>query len=185
MTELIWSFAPWIVFLLTARLTNVGVAIGAGAIAAVVVLVRAVANRRVHLLDVASLGYFAGLATLVVVTQPSRLDQWAAYAQAGSHLVLMVVVWGSILIGKPFTEAYARQTTPAARSSDPAMALNFTSMKPSLMLVSFFRSSGKVARPDCLTTFAFDGAVSSLSTVHFGLPDPVSVAVHPSGAEPV
>ena len=61
----------------------------------------------------AGLGYFAGLATLVVVTQPPDLDQWAAYAQAGSHLVLMVVVWGSILIGKPFTEAYARRTTPA------------------------------------------------------------------------
>jgi hypothetical protein len=46
------------------------------------------------------------------------------------------------------------------------MALNLISTKPSLMLVSFFRSSGKVARPDCLSTFDFEGAVSSLSTVH-------------------
>src|SRR5450631_1810678 len=53
------------------------------------------------------------------------------------------------------------------------------------MLVSFFRSSGYVARPDCLTTFDFDGAVSSLSTVHFGSPDPVRVAVQPSGATPI
>src|SRR4051794_33263034 len=58
-------------------------------------------------------------------------------------------------------------------------------MKPSLMLVSSFRSSGEVARPDCLTTFAFDGAVSSVSTVHFGFPEPVCVPVQPSGVEPV
>src|SRR3954468_24059214 len=74
---------------------------------------------------------------------------------------------------------------PAARSCDPAMALNFISTKPSLMLLSFFSSSGYVARPDCLSTFDFDGAVSSFSTVHFGSPDPVRVEVQPSGAAPV
>jgi hypothetical protein len=36
-----------------------------------------------------------------------------------------------------------------------------------------------------LSTFDFDGAVSSLSTVHFGSPDPVRVEVQPSGAAPV
>ena len=87
-------------------------AIGAGALAAVVVLVRAIAKGHVHVLDGASLAYFAGLAALVVATRPTDLDHWAAYAQAGSHLVLMTIVWGSILIGRPFTEAYARETTP-------------------------------------------------------------------------
>jgi hypothetical protein len=112
MTELIWSFAPWTVFLLTARLTNVGVAIAAGAVAAVIVLARAVAKGHVHLLDVTSLAYFVGLGALVAITRPADLDHWAAYAQAGSHLVLMTIVWGSVLIGRPFTEAYARETTP-------------------------------------------------------------------------
>src|SRR3954454_17448285 len=74
---------------------------------------------------------------------------------------------------------------PAAQSCDPATALNLISTKPSLMLLSFFSSSGYVARPDCLSTFDFDGAVSSLSTVHFGSPDPVRVEVQPSGAAPV
>src|ERR1700722_17973258 len=74
---------------------------------------------------------------------------------------------------------------PAARSWEPATALNLTSTKPSLMLVSFLRSSGYVARPDCLSTLDFDGAVPSLSTVHFGSPDPVRVAVQPSGATPI
>src|SRR5882757_11394428 len=74
---------------------------------------------------------------------------------------------------------------PAARSCDPAMALNLISTKPSLRLLSFFSNNGYVARPDCLSTFDFDGAVSSLSTVHFGSPDPVRVEVQPSGAAPV
>src|SRR3981189_1148120 len=74
---------------------------------------------------------------------------------------------------------------PAARSCDPATALNLTSTKPSLMLLSFLRSSGKVARPDCLSTFDVDGAVPSLSTVHFGSPFPVRVGVQPSGAVPI
>src|SRR6267154_6852339 len=65
------------------------------------------------------------------------------------------------------------------------MALYFVSTKPSLMLLSFFRSSGYVARPDCLSTVNFDGAVRSLSTVHFGSPDPVRVDVQPSGVVPI
>ena len=72
MTELIWSFAPWIIFVLTARLTNVGVAIAAAALAAVIVLIRAIAKDHVHLLDTASVAYFAGLSALVLITtQPT------------------------------------------------------------------------------------------------------------------
>src|SRR5438552_3883060 len=41
-----------------------------------------------------------------------------------------------------------------------------------------------VARPDCFRTFGLLGAVSSLSTVHFGSPVPVFVAVHPGGGAP-
>src|SRR5215813_5668411 len=58
-------------------------------------------------------------------------------------------------------------------------------MKPSLMSVSSFNSRGKVARPDCLTTFEFEGAVLSCSIVHFGSPLPVLVAVQPFGAAPI
>src|SRR5215831_18907827 len=58
-------------------------------------------------------------------------------------------------------------------------------MKPSLMSASSFNSRGKVARPDCLTTFEFEGAVLSGSIVHFGSPLPVLVAVQPFGAAPI
>jgi hypothetical protein len=112
MTDLIWSFAPWIIFLLANRVTSFYGAIVAALATAVVVLVRAVGRRQVHLLDLASLCYFVALGALLVTVHPGHLDTWARYAQAGSHTALTVIVFASILIGHPFTESYARQTTP-------------------------------------------------------------------------
>ena len=114
MTDLIWSFAPWIVFLLANRVTSFYGAIVAALAAAVVVLVRAIGQRRMHLLDVASLGYFLALGAVLVIIHPGHLDFWDRYAQAGSHTALTLIVFGSILIGHPFTESYARQSTPSA-----------------------------------------------------------------------
>jgi hypothetical protein len=112
MTDLIWSFAPWLVFLLAARVTSLYGAVAAGAVAAVVVLIRAIGRKRVHMLDMASTVYFVALGAILIVVHPGHLDYWARYAQAGSHIALTVLVFGSILVGRPFTESYARQTTP-------------------------------------------------------------------------
>src|SRR2546423_10318626 len=75
--------------------------------------------------------------------------------------------------------------TPPAWSSFPATGLNFTSTKPSLRLVLFLKQTGNVASPDCFNTFAWLGAESSFSTLHFAEPLPVWVAVHPGGASPI
>src|SRR5262245_4242198 len=75
--------------------------------------------------------------------------------------------------------------TPPAWSSLPETGLNFTSTKPSLTLVSSLIQTGKVASPDCLSTFGLLGAVSSFSTVQFAVPLPVFVAVQPDGDLPV
>jgi len=112
MTDLVWSFAPWLVFLLASRVTSLYGAVAAGALAAVVVLVRAAGRRKVHMLDVASTVYFAALGATLIIIRPGHLDFWARYAQAGSHTALMVLVFGSILVGHPFTEAYAKETVP-------------------------------------------------------------------------
>ncbi len=114
MTDLIWSFAPWIVFLLAHRVTSFYGAVVAAIGTAAVVLARAIGRRRLHLLDVASLVYFVALGAVLEAIHPGHLDFWARYAQAGSHIALTVIVFGSILIGHPFTESYARQTTPRA-----------------------------------------------------------------------
>jgi hypothetical protein len=112
MTDLIWSFAPWLVFLLASRVTSLYGAAAAGAVAAVVVLSRAIGQRRVHMLDVASAVYFVALGAVLIVVRPGHLDDWARYAQAGSPLALTVLVFGSIVLGRPFTESYARETVP-------------------------------------------------------------------------
>ena len=112
MTDLVWSFAPWLVFLLASRVTSLYGAVAAGALAAVVVLVRAAGRRKVHMLDVASTVYFAALGATLIIIRPGHLDFWARYAQAGSHAALMLLVFGSILVGHPFTEAYAKDTVP-------------------------------------------------------------------------
>jgi hypothetical protein len=112
MTDLVWSFAPWLVFLLASRVTSLYGAVAAGVAAAAVVLIRAVGRRRVHMLDVASSVYFAAFGAALITLQPGHLESWGRYAQAGSHVALTLVVFGSILAGRPFTEAYARDTTP-------------------------------------------------------------------------
>jgi hypothetical protein len=111
-TDLIWSFAPWLVFLLAARVTSLYGAVAAGAVVAVVVLIRAIGRKRVHMLDMASTVYFVALGAALIVVHPGHLDYWARYAQAGSHIALTLLVFGSILVGRPFTESYARETTP-------------------------------------------------------------------------
>jgi hypothetical protein len=112
MTDLVWSFAPWLVFLLASRVTSLYGAVAAGVVAAAVVLLRAVGRSRVHLLDVASTLYFVAFGAALIALRPGHLDYWGRYAQAGSHVALTLLVFGSILAGRPFTEAYARDTTP-------------------------------------------------------------------------
>ena len=112
MTDLIWSFAPWLVFLLAARVTSLYGAVAAGAVAAVVVLIRAIDRKRVHMFNVASTVYFVALGAILIVIHPGHLDYWGRYAQAGSHIALTLLVFGSILVDRPFTESYARETTP-------------------------------------------------------------------------
>jgi hypothetical protein len=114
MTELIWSFAPWLTFLLATRVTSFYGAVAVGVAAAVVVVIRAVRRHRLHLLDVAGLVYFAGLGVILLAVHPAHVGTWARYAQAGSHTALTLIVFGSILVGHPFTEAYARERTPEA-----------------------------------------------------------------------
>jgi tryptophan-rich sensory protein len=119
MTDLIWSFSPWMTFLFATRFTNLWGGLAAGGLVALIVFVRAVARHKVHMLDVASIAYFTGLAAVLVVLHPGDIDTWGRYAQAGSHGLLTLLVFGSVLIGRPFTESYAREKTPEAAWQTP------------------------------------------------------------------
>jgi hypothetical protein len=108
-----------LVFLLTERVTSLYPAVAAGTVAAVIVFARAGARRQVHMLDVAAPVYFAALGGVLADLQPKHLEAVARFAQAGSHVALTVLIFGSILVGRPFTESYARRTTPKAEWHTP------------------------------------------------------------------
>ena len=112
MGDLIWSFSPWVLFLLATRLTSLSGAVALGLVAALVVAARAIGHHRLHLLDVASVLYFTGLGLALEIVHPASVTYWSRYAQAGSHAFLTLIVLGSVVIGRPFTESYARETTP-------------------------------------------------------------------------
>ena len=121
MTDLIWSFAPWLAFLLGTRVTSLYGAVAAGVAVAAIVAVRAVARRRLHLLDVAGLCYFLALGAVLVAVDPGHLEFWSRYAQAGSHIALTVIVFGSI---KRKTPSLPGNRPPAAQLCPPRQALH-------------------------------------------------------------
>jgi hypothetical protein len=114
MTDMIWSFSPWLVFLTVNRFASLYWAIAAGGVAALVVLARAISRHHVHLFDGVGVAYFAVIGAFLAITQPDNISTWARYAQAGSHGSLTVIVFASVLIGHPFTEGYARERVPEA-----------------------------------------------------------------------
>ena len=112
MTDLIWSFAPWAAFLVVARFGNVYWAAGVAAVAAMVVAARAVGRHQAHLFDYVGVVFFAGMLGLLAIIHPADIGTWGRYAQAVAHGSLTLIVFGSVLIGRPFTEGYARERAP-------------------------------------------------------------------------
>jgi uncharacterized membrane protein len=112
MTELIWSFSPWVAFLMGVKVGNVYWGAGVAAVVAIVVLARAISRHKVHLFDVIGVAYFVGLLVLLAILHPADISTWGRYAQAVAHGSLMVIVFGSVLVGHPFTEGYARDQAP-------------------------------------------------------------------------
>jgi hypothetical protein len=126
-TDLIWSFSPWLLFLLATRFTSFSGAVALGLVASLVVAARAFGHHRFHLLDGASVLYFTGLGLALEIVHPTSVIYWSRYAQAGAHAFLTLIVLGSVLIGHPFTESYARETTPKEVWSTPQFrAINRT-----------------------------------------------------------
>jgi hypothetical protein len=112
MGDLIWGFAAWVTFLLVNRVASLYWAAAAGVVVALIVLVRAWRRHRVHLFEVAGVVFFGGLSILLVAIQPGDLGTWARYVQAVAHGSLTLIVFGSVLVGSPFTEPYAREQAP-------------------------------------------------------------------------
>ena len=83
MNDLIWSFAPWLVFLAATRFGSIYAAAVLGTAAAVIVLGRAVVRRSVHMLDGFSVVYFVALSAVLMVVRPGHLDDKKIRRQRG------------------------------------------------------------------------------------------------------
>lgn len=112
MKNLIWGFAPWIVYLIADSLASFPVAVGLAVVTAAAVLGRAVLRHDVHLFDVFGLVYFLVVASLLAVVRPDDFHQLERWGQAFSHGAFTLAILGSVAVGRPFTEAYARDSTP-------------------------------------------------------------------------
>lgn len=114
MFDLVFSFAPWIVFTSVNRFATFTGAVVLALVAGLLVLARSKRRNSVHLLDVASIGYFAlMLVTIGILQLDGRdLDTWSKYMQTGSYTALALIVFGSIAIRRPFTLSYAKEGVP-------------------------------------------------------------------------
>jgi hypothetical protein len=105
------GFAPWIIFWVVAAPSTWEYATLGALIAAVILAIPDAQNRRLKLLDVATIAFFGVFSLLAVFLDPAELDWLEDYSQAISSGVLSLLVLGSLAF-VPFTEQYARESAP-------------------------------------------------------------------------
>jgi hypothetical protein len=117
-TNIYFGFAPWIVFAVVASPSTWEFAALGALIVAVVLTLPDFRNHRVKFLDVAGIVFFAVLAVLALFLDRSDLSDVEKYASVISSAALAVIAFGSLAF-MPFTEQYARESTPQEYWSSP------------------------------------------------------------------
>jgi intracellular septation protein A len=114
------GFAPWIIFTVLCAPTTWEWATLTALLATVVLAVPDWRrSREVSLLDVVSVVFFAVLSVLALVLDRADLLWVEDRAQLLSSAVLTLVVLVGLVIGRPFTEHYARQSVPRRYWTSP------------------------------------------------------------------
>jgi hypothetical protein len=111
MTNPFVGFAPWIIFWVVAAPSTWEYATLGALIAAVILAVPDAQRHSLKLLDVTTIAFFAVFSVLALFLDRSDLSWLEDYSQAISSGVLAVIVLGSLAF-VPFTEQYARESTP-------------------------------------------------------------------------
>lgn len=111
------GFLPWIVYWILVGNASFVVAVSVAlALAVVVNLVALVRRRPLMVLEVGSAISFAVFLVLALTLPDATLERWI---QPLGNAGLFAVVVVSVLIGRPFTEQYARQSTPPELWDEP------------------------------------------------------------------
>lgn len=114
---LLLTFIPWLLFWVLLCLHRLEAAGLAGLIATLLFIIWDIShNRALKILQTGTLVFFFLLALAVPVIGPRVVGQWADLLGSAA---LALIVLTSILIGKPFTLQYARETAPRERWDRP------------------------------------------------------------------
>ncbi len=111
------GFLPWIVYWILVGNASFVVAVSVALALAVAVNIVALARRTpLMVLEVGSAVSFAVFLVLALTLPDTTLERWI---QPLGNFGLFAVVVVSVLIGRPFTEQYARQSTPPELWDEP------------------------------------------------------------------
>ena len=107
------GFVPWVVFSVVSRPSTWEWAALAALVCSLILVVPGWRQTRsMSILDATGLVFFAVMAVLALVLDHAVLQPLEDRAQLLSSVVIALVAFGSLAAGRPFTEYYARQTTP-------------------------------------------------------------------------
>jgi hypothetical protein len=111
------GLAPWILYWVLVSNNTFEEAAVAALVAAVVLTGWGMTHgQKPHLLDWGTLVWFAGLVIIALATDDQFMADWS---YALSNFALAAIVLVSILVGEPFTRAYAKETVPQEHWDSP------------------------------------------------------------------
>ena len=114
------GFVPWIVFSVVAGpSTWMWAALAAFLCSLILSVPSWRSTRSISVLDAAGLVFFGVLVVLALVLDSATLQPIEDRAQMLSSVVIAVVALGSLAVGRPFTEYYAKQQTPREYWNSP------------------------------------------------------------------
>ncbi len=114
---MLMTFAPWLAFWILASQGKLFLAIAVALAASVAAIVmEKKAGRGAKILQVGTLAVFALFGLAAVFGDSAWLGHWIRLL---SNAALTLIVLVSILIGKPFTIQYARESVPKERWDSP------------------------------------------------------------------
>jgi hypothetical protein len=106
----IWlGFVPWILFAVLTRRDTLQAAVVVGLVGALVVSAPGVLAGRPKILEIGTVAFFLVFVVVVFIVDPGADDFLNRYGRAIATAGLALIAAISLLIGRPFTEQYARE----------------------------------------------------------------------------
>jgi hypothetical protein len=119
------GFVPWVLFAVLSRRDTLQAAVVVGLAGALVVSLPGILSRRPKMLEIGTIVFFVIFVVVVFAVDPGADDFLNRYGRAIATAGLASIAALSLLIGRPFTEQYAReQVDPGLWKTDRFIDLN-------------------------------------------------------------